>query len=86
MPTLPTIIINKTVESSLNYQKGDKKPLDMAQSAKAGLPIEMQNWKPKQAPVIDINMNTRIPKNVSHRKNKNDFFRFLLTQNYNAQI
>lgn len=41
---------------------------------------------PKQAPVIDINMRTRIPRDISHRKNKNDFFRFLLEQNYHAQF
>lgn len=63
----------------MKYQKGDTRPLDAAGAKAANLPLEMQNWKPKQAPVIDINMNTKIPKNVSHRKNKNDFFRFLLT-------
>ena len=85
MPTLPTIIINKTQqESSLKYSKGDTKPLETNNSHAGPLPIGMLDMKLKHAPVIDINMNTKIPKNVSHRKNKNDFFRFLLTQNYSA--
>jgi hypothetical protein len=84
MPTLPTIIINKTQqESQLKYSKGDTKPLETNNSLSG---IQTLDMKLKHAPVIDINMNTKIPKNVSHRKNKNDFFRFLLTQNYSAQI
>lgn len=38
----------------------------------------------KQANVVDMNMMTRIPKQMALKKNKNDFYRFLLQANYDA--
>lgn len=35
----------------------------------------------KGANVVDINKLTEIPANNEKKKNKNDFYRFLLTQN-----
>jgi hypothetical protein len=34
---------------------------------------------PKLASIIDINKSTDIPLNLEKKKNKNDFYRFLLT-------
>ena len=38
-------------------------------------------YKSKGAAVIDINKATNIPSNSDKRKNKNDFYRFLLDSN-----
>lgn len=35
----------------------------------------------KGASIVDINKSTSIPLNADKRKNKNDFYRFLLDQN-----
>jgi hypothetical protein len=34
--------------------------------------------KSKGAAIVDINKSTSIPNNIDKRKNKNDFYRFLL--------
>jgi hypothetical protein len=36
----------------------------------------------KAAKVIDLNKNTLFPMNQQRKKNKNDFYRFLLQQNF----
>jgi len=58
----------------------------MASNSRGALPKNPANRKlglPNN--VVDLNISTRIPRDISHRKNKNDFFRFLLAQNYQAQ-
>jgi hypothetical protein len=51
----------------------------MAANSRGALPKNPANRKlgmPNN--VVDLNISTRIPRDISHRKNKNDFFRFLL--------
>ena len=38
------------------------------------------------AKVVDINKSTEIPANHDKKKNKNDFYRFLLTQNNSINV
>lgn len=92
-PALPQITINRQNDSPPAYLR---KPMlqgkyssisdTMMSNSRGSLPQNPANRKlgmPQN--VIDLNSSTRIPRDVSHRKNKNDFFRFLLAQNYQAQ-
>jgi len=40
--------------------------------------------KYKQASVVDMNFSTAIPRQAAQKKNKNDFYRFLLSANYDT--
>jgi hypothetical protein len=40
--------------------------------------------KYKQAKVVDMNFSTQIPRQQAQKKNKNDFYRFLLSANYDT--
>jgi len=40
-----------------------------------------QDGSNKEAKVVDMNQRTNFPLNVQRKKNKNDFYRFLLQQN-----
>ena len=44
--------------------------------------ISDRSTKYRQANIVDMNMETRIPKQTALKKNKNDFYRFLLQANY----
>lgn len=44
-------------------------------------PDEFVKLPPKEANIVDMNLQTSFPLNVQRKKNKNDFYRFLLQQN-----
>lgn len=42
--------------------------------------------KTRKATVVDLNVETELPSNNNSRKNKNDFYRFLLSTNQTGDI
>lgn len=44
--------------------------------------VSDRSMKYRQANIVDMNIETRIPKQTALKKNKNDFYRFLLQANY----
>ncbi len=61
---------DKSLDRIVNFLNIGKAEFDQLKSG----------FKKKTAAVVDINRTTNIPMNLSKKKNKNDFYRFLLGQ------
>lgn len=72
--------VKDTAEShrQFNIITGKNQRVELKQNSILG-------FKDKAANVIDMNINTQFPSNLNRKKNKNDFYRFLLNQNLNTE-
>ena len=64
-----------------NYNSERPPPISNIQIEENKTTIKEYLEDSKKANVVDLNQNTEFPKNGGKKKNKNDFYRFLLSQN-----
>lgn len=76
----PPIQDTQTIQSKAN-DKSFENILRFLDIGKADFDKMHRGINNKGASIVDINSITEIPLNLEKKKNKNDFYRFLLTQN-----